>query len=181
MKAIKLNEKIYKYFGYFFLFTRIVIPLFIFVNPFIFPIICQLIDSFDYIFLTNGRIVKNTNGYQLIDKVLDFYYLLIMFVVSIMWGNMLLIALFVYRLIGFLAVFLTKKRIFFVVFPNFFEWVFNILSFGYVYNDDFLSFFNNNLIYFLLPIFFIKIGVELYIHFFDLNISNKIFGVKVSK
>jgi hypothetical protein len=147
---------------------RVIAPLFIWVNLFIMPIIYQLLDAIDYTLLVNSGL-KDKSKYQRLDKFLDFYYLTVMFIVSIYWGNILLIILFLYRLVGFILVLTTKKRIFFVFFNNTFEWMYNILSFGYVYNNDFLSSINENIYIVLLVVFIIKMIPELYIHYFNFD------------
>lgn len=163
---INFSKRIYKIFACFVITLRIVVPLFIWIDPFYVPIICQLIDGLDYSLIMNSKVLSKT-AYQKLDKSLDFYYLLMMFAVSIYWGNLLLIALFIYRSIGFIIVLISEKRIFFVMFNNTFEWMYNLFSFGYVYNSNFLETLNKNVLYFLIPVFLLKMIPELYIHYFN--------------
>jgi len=163
---IDLSRKNYKALAYLVIFARIVLPLFIWVDPFIMPILFQLFDAFDYALIMNANLM-NKSSYQRLDKFLDFYYLFIMFLVSIYCGNIILIGLFIYRPVGFLLVLITQKRIFFVFFNNTFEWMFNIFSFGYVYSQSFLDSVNENVLPILLIVFLLKMFPELYIHYFN--------------
>lgn len=163
---IDLPSKSYRILSYLVISLRIILPLFILVNPFVMPIIYQLLDALDYSFIMNSKIMKK-GTYQKLDKFLDFYYLFTMFLVSIYWSNPILIGLFIYRAIGFMTVLISKKRIFFVIFNNTFEWMYNIFSYGYVYSDRFLNEVNENIIYILPIVFVVKMIPELYIHYFN--------------
>lgn len=65
------------------------------------------------------------DGYQTMDKPLDLYYLSFEFLVSLRWKMAIArntsTALFVYRLVGMVALWLTGVRWLLLVFPNLFE------------------------------------------------------------
>lgn len=176
MALIKLSRKQYVFLFYFVISLRIVVPLFMWVNPFVVAIIAELLDAPDYVLIMNAKL-GNHEKYQKIDKALDFYYLSILFIFSIIWGNVLLIGLFIFRLIGFLIFAVTQKRVIFVLFPNVFEWVFNVYSYAYTYDISLVETFDNNLLYILIPIIILKMGVELYIHYFQFDSMAFILGI----
>jgi len=66
--------------------------------------------------------------YQHLDKVLDIYYFLFAFVVSLRWENTLArrtsITLFGYRFVGVMLFLITDWRIVLIFFPNIFEYFF---------------------------------------------------------
>jgi len=66
--------------------------------------------------------------YQYLDKLLDIYYLLFAFVVSLRWKNTLArhtsITLFCYRFVGVALFLLTGWRTLLLIFPNIFEYFF---------------------------------------------------------
>ena len=163
---IDLSTKSYKRAAFIVILLRIISPLFVWVNLFLMPLLFRVLDAFDYGFIFNSKIMGK-RSYQNVDKILDLYYLAVLFIVSIYWRNPILIVLFLYRLIGFLIFFLIRKRIVFVFFMNSFELMFNIYAFGYVYNEDFLNLINENIVLVLILVHMIVLIPELYLHYFE--------------
>jgi hypothetical protein len=132
-------------------------------------IILQVLDGFDYVFIRAGKLM-NKKKYQLVDKSLDLYYLFFMAIVAYQWQHIFLLILFAWRLIGFVVVAFTRNRKFFLLFPNVFEWVFNITALAVVYNETNIALFiNDNYQHLFILAFLLKIVPELYIHVFYRN------------
>lgn len=83
----------------------------------------------------------NLDNYQLIDKVLDEYYLSLEAYVAVRWTNRLArfaaIILFTVRLLGFVIFLFSRNAIFLVIFPNVFEFFFLFyLVFKVIFKKD---------------------------------------------
>ncbi len=174
-----LTPKVAQLATYFLLATRILVPFFIFVNPFWIGILLMALDGFDYVCIMNSKLF-NKKEYQLIDKILDMYYLAFLWFVSLNWGVTILIWLFLFRLVGFLGYLISGKRVIFAAFPNLFEPMFNLYAWGFVYSASFLSFLTGNEILVLGVVFLVKMAQELYLHcfagdslFYQLNLVKK--------
>jgi hypothetical protein len=159
-------------------FLRIVVPFFILFDPFVVPIVLFFLDGLDYVPITSSKWLPKAK-YQLLDKVLDFYYLFFMFLMSIYWGNVLLMGLFIYRAVGFFLVLVTKERKIFLFFPNFFEPFYNLYSFGYIYSSLFLTTLDEKFIWFAIGVFIYKMLNEFYVHFF--NNDSVLYNLKIVK
>ncbi len=163
--AVMLTPKIAQFATYFLLASRILVPFLIFVNPFWIGILLMALDGFDYVCIMNSKLF-NKKEYQMIDKILDIYYLTFMWFVSLNWGVTILIWLYLFRLVGFLGYLITGKRVVFAAFPNLFEPMFNVYSWGFVYSSAFLGFLSQNMIYVFGVVFVVKMVQEFYLHYF---------------
>src|SRR5262245_32572298 len=124
---------------------RIVVPLLVWIQPFWATIICMVLDIIDNPIILNSRIV-GLGGYQLLDKMLDSYYYVVLWVYSLPWGLSWLTALFAWRIVGDLLVIITKQRKLFIVFPNVFEHMFQVFAYGFTVNPSALDFINQQLL-----------------------------------
>lgn len=107
---------------------RLVVPLTILRLPLVGGLLALALDSWENYFI--DAIGGSGNGfyyehYHTIDKSLDMYYLSLEFLVSLRWTNRLAkntsIALFVWRVLGFVFFEITRLRLFLVIFANVFE------------------------------------------------------------
>ncbi len=115
---------------------RLILPLLIFKYRIVGAIIAMIADALDVVtitFLNSGEF----SSYHTTDKYLDMYYLSIEGYVSLSWKNSLAkrtsIALFVWRVVGFILFELTHTRALLFFFPNLFE---NFFLF-YIFNKRF--------------------------------------------
>ena len=145
------------------LLLRVIPPLFIFVDPFWIAILLALLDEFDYNFFINSRLFTYQK-YQFVDKILDVYYLAALFLVCLPWQVTLLTVLYIYRLIGFVVVYLFKNRKLFILFPNVFEYIYWPFAYAFTKDPGFLKTLTENIWLFLIPIFLFKIYIEYQIH-----------------
>ena len=145
------------------LLLRILTPLLIFFDPFWVALLLGFLDEIDYSFFLNSQIFTYRK-YQQIDKVLDLYYLTALFLASLQWQVTLLAVLYIYRLIGFIAVYLFKNRKLFLVFPNVFEYLYWPFAYAFTKDYGFLKTLTENIWLFLIPVFLIKLYVEYQIH-----------------
>ena len=91
--------------------------------PFYGGIVAVLVDLSD-LFLMNLLDLGGVSDYQTFDKVLDQAYMLTFLVVALRWQGWprtIAVALYAYRLIGFVAFELAGEREVLLLFPNFFE------------------------------------------------------------
>jgi len=142
---------------------RIVVPVFVYLDPFIIPIILAILDFFDYMFLMNARLLT-LNNYLLLDKIFDFYYLTAMFIISLSWQVPLLTALYIYRLLGFVLVIVSKNRKLFFIFPNLFEYHYLIYAYAFTRDQAVFTFMQNNMFLVFVLILAFKLYVEYSIH-----------------
>lgn len=111
---------------------RLIVPFLIFRYPLFGGVLAMLLDGLDVVFIE--IIGKGTypqidsiydQYYHKIDKYLDMYYLSFAFIVSLKWAEQLArktsIALFMWRLIGFILFEITQIRWLLFVAPNLFE------------------------------------------------------------
>lgn len=83
------------------------------------------------------RGVMKADQYQRIDKILDWWWFVFVLVFVYMHMNqyfLVMFALFVYRTMGEILFLKTAKRYWMLVFPNFFEFTFFVLIFGFKLN-----------------------------------------------
>lgn len=105
---------------------RILAPFIIFKYPVIAVVIVFFLDTVDGSFWLQANVKKIT--YQILDKNLDLWW----YTVSLVYAYFhlpffwLLLSLFVFRLIGHVAFYITRKEKFLALFPNLYE---NILIF----------------------------------------------------
>jgi len=108
---------------------RLAIPFSILRYPLVGIIACLTLDYVDtgLVDILGGchGFGSEAIGYQHLDKLLDIYYLLFAFVVSLRWKNTLArhtsITLFCYRFVGIMLFLITDWRISLILFPNIFE------------------------------------------------------------
>lgn len=122
---------------------RLITPPVILRFPLFGAILAVIIDYLDYgIF----KLFTNNNlaSYQLIDKSMDMYYLAFEVYISSSFENILvkriLIALFLYRLLGYFLFLATQLPIFLVIFFNLFEafFLFYLISLK-LFKKDFIT------------------------------------------
>lgn len=146
---------------------RILLPLLIFKYRITGALIAMVADALDVVtitFLNMGEF----SSYHTTDKYLDMYYLSIEGYVSLSWKNTLAkrtsIALFVWRIVGFVLFELTHIRALLFFFPNLFE---NFFLF-YIFNKrfakkDWVSS-KRNLFIILLILLIPKLAQEYFLH-----------------
>lgn len=98
---------------------RLALPLLILRFPLIGVLLCAGLDVIDYSFM------GNLADYQLLDKLLDTYYLSFAALTVLRWQdraarNIALVA-YSWRVLGVLLIFLVDQRWLLLTFPNFFE------------------------------------------------------------
>ena len=110
--------------------VRLIVPVSIFRWPLAGGVASMVLDGLDVVLVD---VLANLLGekpgfgdtYQTMDKPLDLYYLSFELLVSLRWQLTLArntsIVLFVYRLVGMVALWLTGTRVLLLVFPNLFE------------------------------------------------------------
>ncbi|MBT4849780.1 hypothetical protein HON36_02925 [Candidatus Parcubacteria bacterium] len=108
------------------LIIRLVVPLSILKYPFWGTVASLLVDALDVVMITFIGVGAMPEGwYTPADKILDSYYLIFSFIVSLRWADRLpkkiSIILFVYRIIGVILMEITNIRILLFFFPNMFE------------------------------------------------------------
>ncbi|MBX4206125.1 hypothetical protein KW795_02910 [Candidatus Microgenomates bacterium] len=95
-------------------------PLLIIPFPLLGTLLSTQLDLVDYYLLP-----VNFSTYQIVDKLLDTYYLSIAFYVSLFWKDKVAkkasIISFIYRLFGVILFFILNKDFLLFIFPNFFE------------------------------------------------------------
>ncbi len=93
-------------------------------------LIAMLVDQSD-LFMMNLIDLGGVDDYQTFDKYLDQAYLLAFLVVALRWqgpARTIAVALYGYRLIGFVAFEVTQERDVLLFFPNFFEYWFLLIA-----------------------------------------------------
>lgn len=104
------------------LVIRLLMPLIILRFPLIGILLCAGSDVVDYPYL--GTI----ENYQLLDKLLDTYYLSFAAIAALRWKDIwvrrIALGAYVWRVIGVALLFATDQRWLLMVFPNFFEMFF---------------------------------------------------------
>lgn len=125
--------------GFIVFLLRFLIPPFILKWPLLFTILAYVADALDVVIidLLDGRVSDFANlnrfyltNYDVLDKILDQYYLIFAFLVVLRFKNKviknMLVFLFIYRLIGVILYEVTKNLAYLFWFANFFENVFLI-------------------------------------------------------
>src|SRR5687767_8535111 len=106
------------------LVLRILVPLSIFRFPLLGGLLSLFLDGLDW-WVNIFGIEDIQRNYQILDKLLDIYYLSIEAYVVLRWRNesarFLGLSLYIYRLVGVILFELTGARIFLFVFMNLFE------------------------------------------------------------
>lgn len=103
---------------------RVLVPLYILINPLVGFILNCLVDYFDAYFIKH-REGFTWHEYHTIDKALDWVSYVIMFISGVTHGvSWPLLFWILYRFVGQLIVIKSKKTWYFILFPNIFEFVF---------------------------------------------------------
>ncbi|RJQ26347.1 hypothetical protein C4577_03780 [Candidatus Parcubacteria bacterium] len=150
---------------------RLIVPLFILPFPLLGGLLALLLDYFDFTILSYFN--SESNQYQLIDKVLDFYYLTLEAYVVLRWKNKLIrglaLGFYVYRIFGILLFELLQQGFLLVIFPNLFEILFlYYLIFLDVFKKEYFKSVKDKVI-FSLPLFILfiyKLYQEYSLHIF---------------
>ncbi len=137
---------------------RILAAIYIFFNIFWGFLVTLVFDFIDAYFLRQ-KAKLSWNRYQLVDKALDIIPYSVMLIVSIKYGVFsFLLLLFIYRLIGEILFFVTKKTFYLILFPNFFSIAFILFVFlqevGINFDISSVKYFVLMLFFFLLQIIF---------------------------
>lgn len=129
-------------------------------------IVAVLTDLSD-LFLKNLLHLGGVREYQLFDKILDQVYMLAFLVVSLRWAprpRAISIALYAYRLAGFLLFEITQWRPILLIFPNVFElWFLFVTSLPHWRRA--WSFTRRNIVIALIPLTALKLFQEYTLHF----------------
>jgi hypothetical protein len=99
--------------------------------PFLGGLLAILVDLSDLL-LMDALDLGGVPDYQSLDKWLDQFYLALFLIVSLRWTNparAIAIALYAYRLVGFILFELTGERGLLLLFPNVFEFWFLLVAF----------------------------------------------------
>jgi hypothetical protein len=110
---------------------RIIVPLLIWFSPFLITVIAIFLDAIDVEFACRRVLTKKQ--YQDFDKALDYWWFTNAFVFAVIsWPEyrILMLGLFLIRTVADVLFRLTKKRICYFYFPNFFENVFVLILVG---------------------------------------------------
>lgn len=163
------NKLLNRFYYYFIILLRIIFAPLILLWPLLSIIVSFFLDLIDADF---AHYTVTRNQYQLIDKSLDFWVYIFEMVYA--WYNFpdykwLLLALFLWRLIGMIVYLVTKKRKYFIIFGNFFENIFYVLYFKVVVIDIPVTF---------TIAFLIKVFTEWFIHVADLSVREDFFKSK---
>jgi hypothetical protein len=138
-----------------------------------------VLDSIDGDVLLELGLSEET--YQTIDKAADFYSYLIMLIVGLRWRiRTLIVLLFVYRIVGQLLFFKTRKEIIFVAFPNFLEPL--VLAYTFLLwrskgsEERAYAAYRNHLGLIWTLIIAYKLWNEWYLHYANIDLSSRVFG-----
>lgn len=135
------------------------------VNPFWGALVVIIIDFSDLI-LMNYIDLGGVNNYQLLDKFLDFIYMITFFIVLFRFNaqaKKIGIILFSYRIIGMILFEVFQKRWILFLFPNFFEFWIIVIALLRLYKDD-LQITRKNVGFLIIPIMSIKLLQEYVLH-----------------
>jgi len=143
---------------------RILAGVYIFFDVFWGYFLTTLFDYLDsYVFREKAKMSWHT--YQFVDKAIDLIPYSIMLVVSIQSDVFLfLLILFIYRLVGEILFFTTKKTWYLVLFPNFFNVSFALFIVLQEIGIDFRVVSLKHLI-FLFYIYFFQLYTEIWLHY----------------
>jgi hypothetical protein len=109
--------------------------------PFYGAILAILVDQSD-LFMMNLIDLGGVDDYQTFDKYLDQVYLLCFLIVALRWQGMernVALALYAYRLVGFVAFEFTESRHVLLLFPNLFEFWFVLIAAKHEFGWDWLQ------------------------------------------
>jgi len=161
-----------------FILLRIFFPITIFYIPLIAIISSLLLDTFDAEFASRSSICHSK--YEIIDKILDFWWYFWILIFSLVYFKgfiFLLFILFIYRAIGTVLFLRTKKRYLLFIFPNLFENVFLLLfATRYYHWVKFIT--QDNILYFIIGISLLKLIQEFWLHIAKISIRKDIFKIK---
>tara|TARA_B110000263_G_scaffold66368_1_gene57348 strand:- start:1318 stop:1842 length:525 start_codon:yes stop_codon:yes gene_type:complete len=135
------------------------------INPFWGALLVILIDFSDLI-LMNFISLGGVSNYQLLDKLLDFAYMITFLLVLFRFNNQakrIGIILFSYRITGMILYEIFHKRWVLFIFPNFFEfWIILIALLRLKNNDTQLN--KKHIVFLLIPLMSIKLIQEYILH-----------------
>lgn len=153
-------------------FVRTILPLCIFINPFTGIIIGVISDGYDYYLLVRYAKLANTL-YQYQDKILDYYWYILILIYSIIYLPIqsikyIIIITFIFRSIGYLHYLAFNDEKIFLYFPNIQEPIFWLWVIYPTLLDQQVQFISLSIITIL------KILNEYYIHVIHINPINQI-------
>jgi len=125
-----------------------------------------IIIDFSDLILMNYIDLGGVNNYQLLDKFLDFIYMITFFIVLFRFNvqaKKIGIILFSYRIIGMILFEVFQKRWILFLFPNFFEFWIIVIALLRLYKDD-LQITRKNVGFLIIPIMSIKLLQEYVLH-----------------
>lgn len=144
--------------------SRVLAAIYIFFDVFWGYFFTLLFDYLDSYFLRQKAKV-NWNTYQIVDKAIDLVPYSVMLIVSLHYGVFgFLLVLFVYRLIGEILFFTTKKTWYLVLFPNFFNISFGLFIVLQEIGINFRVVSIKHLVL-LLFVFFFQLYLEVWLHY----------------
>lgn len=160
----------------FVLILRIFLPLLFFKWPFGASLANFILDSIDGDLLTRWGI--GTNVYQIVDKSLDYFAYIVMFIIGSKWAiKKEIIVVFLIRTIGQILFFSTGNEIFFFFFPNFLGPLFIFFAFLLVVKkSEAYLFYKKNWVFIWGGIFVYKFLNEWLVHVLDIDFSEYLFG-----
>ncbi|MBS96107.1 MAG: hypothetical protein FI695_02325 [SAR202 cluster bacterium] len=135
------------------------------INPFWGALLVIIIDFSD-LFLMNYLDLGGVSNYQLLDKFLDFIYMMTFLLVLFRFNTQVKkigIILFSYRIIGMILFEIFHKRWILFLFPNFFEFWIIVIAFFRLYKND-LQITKKNVGFIIIPIMSIKLLQEYVLH-----------------
>ncbi len=167
----------------FIVLLKFLVPSLMLVFPLIGVWANYLLDIVDGdILMTLGM---NEYLYQTIDKSADLVSYVFMLILGMRWRVSKIIAiLFVYRLIGQLAFFITRNELVFVLFQNLLEpflLIYTVLVFKFRNDKDAYAFYKKHLIIIWSVVLIYKIWNEWYLHFANIDLSTIFFGFNGGK
>ena len=166
--------------------SRLLVPLLIIRFPLPAIIACLIIDAVDQTVFTAIAPGADLTGYQTYDKALDIYYLVIAYISTLRnWTNPFAVSvarfLIYYRLVGVVLFELSGVRELLVIFPNTFEYFFIFYESVRLFWDPRRMSEKVLLGATAFIWIFIKLPQELWIHYFQLDLTDfvqeDIFGV----
>ena len=164
---------------YFIVLLRILAAPLIFVWPLISVILSFFLDVIDIEFASRGGLTLDK--YERWDKSLDLWWYFNAMIYGwfyLSYYKYLLLALFIFRLIGDIIFFFKNNRKIFIIFPNFFENFFFLFFFALYFRQLNFLLDKKHLLISLLMIILLKLFQEWWVHIAQISIPEFFFGKK---
>lgn len=158
--------------------VRVVTPFLIFYTPLEAILINLFLDMLDGEFASRKALTQEE--YEVIDKIIDlWWYSVVLIYALVVYGvySRIFLLLYIYRFVGEIAYFITRKRIVLFYFPNLFENTF-LLVFFYRYFTS-LNLFDSRYLYTYISVaFFLKLFQEYILHINNFSFAETFLGMK---